>query len=99
MMTHPFIRTAPTSPMAVRPAPVMGGGGGGGMMGGGMAARPVRPAMRAQSPMGSQRTEIALGLARQRALAQALRGGMTAGVPQATPNPGIVRPQGLPMVR
>lgn len=71
------------------------------MMGGAMAARPTHPAlaMRAQSPMGQQRTEIALGLARQRALANSLRGGMTAGVPQAAPNPGIVRPQGLPMVR
>lgn len=72
---------------------MMGGGGAG------LAPRSVHPAMRAQSPMGQQRTEIALGLARQRALANALRGGMTAGVPQAAPNPGIVKPQGLPMVR
>lgn len=93
MLQHPFIRTAPAGlgVGGARPMPVMGGNVGG--------VRAGALPMHAQSPMGTQRTEIALGLARQRALASALRGGMTAGVPQAAPNPGIVKPQGLPMVR
>jgi hypothetical protein len=46
----------------------------------------------------NQRAEINTQMAKQRALAQALRGGMGNPVPPPM-NPQIVRPQGLPMVK
>lgn len=87
MLSHPFIRPS---------GPALGGGGAP------MHAAPVRPTpmpMHQPNPMGQQRTEVALGLAKQRALAQALRGGSASGVPAAPANPGIMRPQGIPQVR
>ena len=103
MLTHPFIRQ-PVSPL-------MRGGGmvrPGGMGGLGGAMRPVGPVP--IHPMGvgggglggglgGQRAEVGLALARQRALAGALRGGSPGGVPPPPANPAIMRPAGIPQVR
>lgn len=86
MLTHPFIRQ-PTSPL------VRAGAGTPPM------THPGAMPMRQPNPMAAQRTEVALGLARQRALANALRGGTNTGAIQPAPNPGIVKPQGLPTIR
>lgn len=90
MLTHPFIRPS---------GPALGGGGSMRPSPMGVQARPGAMPMHQSNPMGSQRTEVALGLARQRMLANALRGGTNTGAIQPTPNPGIVKPQGLPQVR
>lgn len=47
----------------------------------------------------SQRAQLATTMAKQHALASALRGGTPGGVPQAAPQLGINRPQGLPQFK
>jgi hypothetical protein len=62
----------------------------------------VIPSPHPQPMVGASPARAQLGLAqlKQHMLAQALRGGMPSGVPQAPPNLGIQRPMGgLPTVR
>lgn len=82
MFAHPMIHPTGASPLM-------------------KAAPAVHPAamggpMRQPNPLAQQRAEVSLGLAKQRALAQALRGG-------GPPSPGFVptpnRPAGIPQVR
>jgi hypothetical protein len=85
MLTHPFIHpSVPGGALMGRPAPMV---------------RPAPMAVRPVNPILGQRAEVALGLQRQRALAQALRGGTPSGVPQSPVSPGITRPAGIPQVR
>lgn len=67
---------------------------------GGMTHAPRSPGAGSNfNPIGGERSALYTQMAKQKFLANALRGGMANGVPQPAPQLGIQRPQGLPTIK